>query len=144
MTNHNVEFIDRNFRLLVLETLMYFDKVIQPSFDIREFAKNYPHREIDVNSEGYDIIPEALDYLLSIPIKKEWLDGVTELCQDGGSDMWLNIIPYWSGETNDFDIATAVDAKLLPNLKNIVLFYNEDNPDLLYEFIRLGVDADWV
>jgi hypothetical protein len=142
--NNHVEFIDRNFRLLVLEKLMYVEKVIQPSFDIYDFSKTYNKREINLELEGYEIIPEALNYLLSIPIQQEWLGRVTALFQDGGSYMWHNIIPHWSGETDDFSINSAVDAKMLPNLKEIVLFYNKANPHLLDEFKSLGIDADWV
>lgn len=139
-----VEFKDENFRLLVLDKLMYHYKVIQPEFDIFQFADSYTKRNIDIEEEGYEPIPEALDHFRSIPIKKEWLNDITDLHQDGGGHIWLQIIPFWCGTTDDFDIHSTEDTNLLPNLKKLILFYNEENPEILEDFKRKGIEAKWV
>jgi hypothetical protein len=143
-TNETVDFVDPNFKLLVVEELMYFQKVIQPQFDMEPFAKAYKEGTIDIEEAGYEVIPEARQYFLSIPVKREWLERITSLCQDGGSHIWLQIIPRWSGTTDDFDINRVDDAKMLPNLKKIVLFYNAKRLGILDEFARLGIKASWV
>ena len=139
-----VEFKDKNLQLLVLEHLMYIKKLIEPKFELRKFADNYEGREINLDEEGHDIIPEAMEYLLSIRIKPEWLNEITELYQDGGSFIWLEIIPYWSGYGGEFAINSSEDLELLPNLKKIKLFFNDENPGILEEFGRKGVIAEWV
>ncbi|MCO1336672.1 hypothetical protein MO867_20305 [Microbulbifer sp. OS29] len=111
---------------------------------LSEVLANYTARKIDIEEEGYDPIPEALDYFRSIRIKKEWLDDITDLHQDGGSPIWLQIIPFWCGTTDEFDIGSTEDISLLPNLKKITLFYNEYNPGILQEFQEKGIEAKWV
>ncbi|WP_020413569.1 DUF6892 domain-containing protein [Microbulbifer variabilis] len=138
------EFTDENFRLLVLEKLMYFHKVIQPEFNVFEFAANHLGRTIDIEEEGYDPIHEVQDYFRRIEIKKEWLTDITELRQEGSYPIWTQIIPFWCGTTDDFDICSTADTNLLPNLKKLILFYNEENPEILEEFKAKGIDAKWV
>ncbi|WP_444930185.1 DUF6892 domain-containing protein [Microbulbifer sp. SSSA002] len=137
------EFRDKNFRLLVLEKLIYDYKIIQPEFDIFQFTETYTEREIDIEEEGYDPIPEALHYFNSIQIRKEWLTDITNLHQEGGNPIWLQIIPFWCGTTDDFDIQSSDDADLLPNLEELTIFYNEKNPEILEEFKAKGIKAKW-
>ena len=62
----NAEFQDINFKLCVIEELMYTKNLLTPKFDIYEFVENYKDRKIDIDEEGYDIIPEVLEYFKQI------------------------------------------------------------------------------
>ena len=69
-------FKDFGLKLLVIEELMYRQKVLQPRFDIHEFAREYETREISVESDGYAVIPEAERYFHNLGISDELLSRV--------------------------------------------------------------------
>jgi hypothetical protein len=137
-----VQFKDLNFKLAVIQVLMYEKKLIQPDFDIFEFAKRYKARAIDVDSEGYDIIPEALHYFEQLQIDERLAPEVDELTQDGGNDIYMNIIPFWSGSTDDFNIQSFEDVDQFPNLKTIILFYDPRLEQIQEDMKKKGIEVD--
>lgn len=137
-----MQFKDLNFKLAVIQVLMYEKELIQPAFDIFEFAKRYTVRTIDVDSEGYDIIPEALQYFEQLQIDERLAPEVDELSQDGGNDIYMNIIPFWSGSTEDFTIQSFEDVDQFPNLKTIVLFYDPRLEQIQAEMREKGITVD--
>ncbi|MCT4615591.1 MAG: hypothetical protein N4A49_12035 [Marinifilaceae bacterium] len=133
-------FKDFNFKLLVIEELMYFQEKLQPKFDIYDFAKAYTKREIDIEEEGYDFIPEALEYFKELEIDSKYAADIVDLCQDGANDVYSNIIPLWDGEDDSFDIKYYDDVDLFPNLKELTLF---EEDEAVYEKLReKGIDAE--
>lgn len=137
-----IQFKDLNFKLAVIQVLMYEKELIEPAFDIFEFAKRHKTRTIDVDSEGYDIIPEALLYFEQLQIDERLAPEVNELTQDGGNDIYMNIIPFWSGTTDDFNIQSFEDADHFPNLKTIVLFYDERLEQIQADMKKKGIEVD--
>lgn len=139
MKGEKIEFTDFNFKLAIIEELMYIKELIQPKFDIFEFVDSYEEREIDVEKEGYDPIPEAIEYFKELEIDKKFATEITQIYQDGGNDIYMNIIPYWDGEDDSFNIEVYDDIKHFPNLKKMTLFSNDDK---VYEELKLqGIDA---
>lgn len=120
-------FRDFGLKLLVIEELMYCQGVLGPRFDIRAFAAEYIKREIDVESEGYAIIPEARAYFANLPIPDDLLARVRALHQssglDGGPRYIAQLFPFWDPGVGDGPVpvtAKAVaDFDLLPNLSRI-------------------------
>ena len=53
------------------------------------------------------------------------------------------VIPFWDGEGDEFNITSTEDVKLLPNLKKVVLFY-EREPKMKEAFEALGVEAAYL
>lgn len=107
------DFKDINFKLAVINELMYVQELLEPKFDIFEFAESYKKRKIDTDEEGYDIIPEALEYFKNLQLSAELLQKIERLSQDGGDDVYMNIIPYWDGEDDVFNIKSVEDCKLV-------------------------------
>jgi hypothetical protein len=62
MEENVITFKDFNFKLAVIQELKYNQKIISPKFDLWEFAKNYNERKIDIEKEGYEAIPEAINF----------------------------------------------------------------------------------
>lgn len=120
-------FKDFGLKLLVIEELMYRQKVLEPQFDIHLFAKEYEKREISVEADGYEIIPEVETYFKNLPIPDELLAKVETLHQssglDGGSKFIYHLYPFWDPGSGDEAIAVSnkaiADLDLLPNLKSI-------------------------
>lgn len=121
------QFADVGLKLLVIEELMYKQRVLTPVFDVHEFAREFDKREISVESDGYEVIPEVLQYFRNLPIPAELLAKVEKLHQssglDGGADIVYQIHPFWDPGVGDgpFKITrkAITDLVLLPNLRQI-------------------------
>ena len=127
-TPGGVPFVDLNFKLVVIDELMYNQSVLTPTFDVRRFAAAHEGREIDIEKEGYDAIPEAMAHFADLPLTAADLVHVTRLYLDGGNEIYGNITPFWDGEDGTFDVRSFADVAHLPNLREIeiVAMVDED------------------
>ncbi len=139
----SVQFKDFNFKLAVIERLMYERDLLTPRFDVYDFAAAYTERQIDIEEEGYDIIPEVRAYFEQLEIPAELLPLIEEIDMDGGDEIYGQLCPFWDGEDETFDIRSTEDAALLPNLKSVTLFYTGDER-ILEEFRQRGIAAEWL
>lgn len=138
-TGKGINFTDFNFKLTVIQELMYNQELLRPKFDIYEFAKTYDKRKIDIDKEGYEPIPEVLEYFKKLRIDKKLAKHITEIYQDGGNEIYAQIIPLdWSGTDDIFDIQSADDVVHFPNLKKMTLFSTA--PGLYEELKEKGID----
>lgn len=129
-----IEFKDFNFKLAVIQILMYEKELITPKFDLYEFVDLYDKREIDIEEEGYDFIPEVTDYFENLEIDARFAEHVTEVIQDGGDDIYLEMCRFWDGEDDIFNIKSSEDFVNFKNITKVELFYDED--DTLSEELR--------
>ena len=134
-----INFKDFNFKLLIIEELMYTKKLLQPAFDVYKFVKLYDKRKIDIDEEGYDPIPEVIAYFKDLEIDQSLAAEVTELYQDGGNEVYMQIGPLWDGEDEIYDIASFEDVAHFRNLKKMTLF-NSD-PKVYEELRAKGIAA---
>ena len=102
--NKILSFDNFNFKLAVVQELMYNKKLIEPKFDVYDFAKDYVKREIDVEDEGYKPIREVKKWFEELPINASLAENIEELYLDGGNDIYLQIIPLWDGEDSYYEI----------------------------------------
>jgi hypothetical protein len=138
------QFKDINFKLAVIQVLMYEMEVLKPKFDLADFAKNYTARAIDLDEEGvYEIIPEALAYFEALDIPAEQLALVEEIYQDGGNDIHLELVRQWDGEDDLFNISSTADLHLVPNLKKITLLYDYAEA-MVDAFTERDIEAEYV
>ena len=137
------KFKDFNFKLAVVQRLMYEQGILTPRFDVYDFVKGYAARHIDIEEEGYDIIPEVRQYFEALEIPVDILHHITEIAQDGGDEIYGQLYPFWDGEDDTFNIQSAEDAALLPNLKSVTLFYDDDGR-ILEKFRQRGIAAEWL
>jgi hypothetical protein len=143
-------FKDFGLKLLVIEELMYRQKILTPAFDIHEFAKEYDKREIDIETDGYNIIPEAKKYFQNLDIPNELLVKVETLHQssgiDGGSRFMYQIFPFWDPGVGD-DVVRITnkaidDFALLPSLRRFSGLENsKPSPKLLKSLKDKGVQV---
>lgn len=140
MTTHT-DFKDFNFKLAVIEVLMYRKKLLMPEFDIYTFVKQHKARKIDIEKEGYEVIPECRQYFEDLVIPQELLLQVESINQ-GSHDVYHQIVHFWDGEDDAFNISSTDDLALVPNLKRIVLLY--DNGKMLKEFEAKGIQTEYL
>lgn len=143
MEKTSIQFHELSFKLAIIQELMYEQKVLQPAFDVYRFAETYRERSIEIDEEGYDVIPEVLEYFQRLEIPHELAPLVTSFSQDSGNEVYLQLCPFWDGEDDGFNIRSARDADHFPNLKNVALFYDEDDR-ILNEFEKKGIQAEWL
>lgn len=109
-----------NFKLSVINELMYEQEILKPYFDIYEymdFKKAHWNLETEKNVRG------ALQFFKDLPIPVAYADKVTVICMDGGNEIYQNIAPLWDGEDERFDIDKLTEAELrqFPNLKSMTV-----------------------
>ena len=111
-----LQFDNFNFKLAIIQELMYDINVLQPEFDIYEFAKEYKGEVIDTESET--AIEPALDYFKNLQIPKSLAKEVGSFYMDGGNEVYMNIIPQWDGEDGYFDLndVSLAELRQFPNL----------------------------
>lgn len=113
-------FRDFNFKLLVVEKLMYWDETLTPPFCLRDHLLARGIEDLDGhvadNELEYAVLDEARAYFEQLQIPAELLATVEELTFDGGHRVFMECAPVWDGEDDLFDIRSLADLDLLPNL----------------------------
>ena len=144
ITGEPIVFSDFDFKLAIIQELMYNQELLVPRFAIHEFIELYKERKIDYNKEGYAPIPEAVEYFRNLQIDSKLADKVTSIYQDGGNKIYMNIAPLWDGEDDTFTIRSYEDVALFPNLKKMTIFYDEAGDELLETLKAKGIEAEWL
>ena len=116
-----VQFKSFNFKLAVVQELMYVQEVLKPKFDVYDFCENYTKRDIDPEEYYFEVIPEVKKWFMDLPIPASLAALVTELYFDGGNEVYAQLIPFWDGEDDVFDIESLTEEDIcqVPNLKTI-------------------------
>lgn len=135
-----IDFADTNFKLLVIEELMFNQGVLTPRFELQGFLAANVQRELDLVGGMYEPIPEVLEHFRTLPIPRQLADRVEELYQDGGNEVYMAITPQWDGEDDTFTITDFSDTQHFPNLKSLTLFGVEDAT--LEELRSKGIEAE--
>ena len=120
-----LQFDNFNFKLAIIQELMYDINVLQPEFDIYEFAKEYKGEEIDTESET--AIEPALEYFKNLQIPKSLAKEVGSFYMDGGNEVYMNIIPQWDGEDGYFDLndVSLAELRQFPNLTEATILTDD-------------------
>lgn len=114
-------FDNLNFKLAIIQVLMYDLKLLNPAFDICDFADSYREEEIDTDSDT--VIEPAMNFFENLQVPKRLAPYVETIYMDGGNDVYMNIIPQWDGEDESFDLneITLTELQQFPNLKEATL-----------------------
>lgn len=113
-TDKSGMFEDFGFKLIVINSLLEEN----PSFmeDLEEMKDKYVD---SYNGEAYTCIAEMIQYFQELILTKEDLDQVTSLYFDGGNEVYFYIMPDWDGESEEFEVESIGDYKLLRNLERV-------------------------
>ncbi len=136
------KFKDFNFKLAVIEELMYRQKLLQPEFDVKTFVGPEKWQKIDHQKHPSKAVPGVKKFFKDLEIPQELLEQVTILDQNYHK-AYHQVTPYWDGEGNEFNITSAEDVKWLPNLKEVVLLYDYGQK-MVKEFQAKGIDAKYL
>ena len=119
-TEDMLYFDNLNFKLAIIQVLMYDLKLLNPEFDIYDFADRYKE-EIDTDSDT--VIEPVMNFFKNLQVPKRLAPYVETIYMDGGNDVYMNIIPQWDGEDESFDLneITLTELQQFPNLKEATL-----------------------
>jgi hypothetical protein len=106
-------FEDYNFKLAIIDALL--EK--QPSF--MDELESMKKKHCDKFELYKDISPieEMAQYFAELKLERNDLDKITEICFDGGNEIYFYICPDWDGENDYFEIKSVDGYK---NLKNLI------------------------
>ena len=130
-----------NFKLAIIQVLMYDLHLLKPEFDIYAFADQYQGEKIDTDSDT--IIEAAMNFFKEMEIPKNFAPYVEKLYMDGGNDLYMNIIPQWDGEDDSFDLneITLVELQQFPNLKKATLMSSDfDKVKEVFDLANIEVE----
>ena len=130
-----------NFKLAIIQVLMYDLHLLKPEFDIYDFADHYEGEKIDTDSDI--IIEPAMNFFKEMEIPKNFAPYVEMLYMDGGNDVYMNIIPQWDGEDDSFDLneITLEELQQFPNLKKATLMSsNFDKVKEVFDAANIAVE----
>ena len=115
-----VTFKNFNFKLAVVQELMYSMEILKPYFDIYDYLEFKKSR---ANTETEKNIRAAVDFFKKIPVPQRLANELTEISMDGGNEIYGNIAPLWDGEDERFDVdeISSEEIKCFPNLRKMVL-----------------------
>ena len=65
-----LQFENLNFKLAVIQVLMYDLNLLKPCFDIYDFADE--HKELEINTDSYTVIEPALNFFRELSIPREF------------------------------------------------------------------------
>lgn len=142
LDEEQIQFRDFGFKLSIIQELMYNKEILKPKFDLYEFVERYDKRKIDIEKEGYEPIPEVTQYFKDLPIPKKYASKITEIYQDGGNDIYMQLLRFGEGWEDYWNIESAEDAKQFPNLKKATLCYASQK--VLDEFNAMDIEAKWL
>ncbi|MEU0797969.1 hypothetical protein ABZ342_48555 [Amycolatopsis sp. NPDC005961] len=134
-------FRDFNFKLVVVEKLMYDDQVLTPAFRFADLVPGGDAWQYAYDrGSAYQVQPEARAYFEALEISPGLLATVDELLLDGGLRVYQECAPVWDGEDDLFDITSLTDLALVPNLRRVV---NSEflGPRLRAELAPHGIEA---
>ena len=116
-----LHFDNINFKLAIIQVLMYDLEVLKPIFNIFDFAEEAS--ELNIDTESMEIIQPALEYMMNLPIPKKYAEQVQEIYMDGGNEIYMNLIPQWDGEDDGFDLneVSLKELQQFPNLKQATI-----------------------
>ena len=111
-------FADPNFKLAVLSSLVESGKLDLASYE--DLASFVLKRPVDLEEEGYALIPEAYDYLARYPLTEADLAKVESVTFDGGNEIYSYCFRFWDGETGEFDVRSLEGITCCANLRSII------------------------
>lgn len=142
-----LEFKDFGFKLAVINELMYMRDVLKPELRAEAFIEKARGLEEGaaydiIEEEGYEMIPEIKTYFEELEITEDMVKDLHKIESDGGDEIYLELIPFWDGEDDVFDVKSADDVDLLPNLKSAVLLFDYPGEELIEAFKAKGVQLE--
>lgn len=126
-------FEDFGFKLVVIDSLLGKDTSFSDELEEmkEKYVKNY-------DGDGYECIPEMVEYFENLKLTEEDLALADRLVFDGGEDIYFLMMTCWDGESDVFDVQSVKGFELLPNLKEVE-YISMCGRSLMETFTKAGI-----
>lgn len=147
MTTENnrnyLEFNHFNFKLAVINMLMYELEILEPKLDVWGDTTEILGRKVDPEEEGHEIIKDVENWYRELQIPGEMAESLTAIYMDGGADIYMQIWPFWGGTSDYFDLDEIDEEEIrqFPNLEEVTLLTSEFKK-VAEVFESLGIEVD--
>lgn len=131
-----------NFKLAIVQVLMYDLEVLPPCFDLDEFAEKYRGKKpIDLESD--EPLAPVVRFFERLPAPVRLADKVEEIYMDGCNDIYASIAPQWDGEDGIFDLDNVLpeDLAQFPNLRKATIM-SGDYESVAPVFEAAGIEVE--
>ncbi|GAA1643937.1 MULTISPECIES: DUF6892 domain-containing protein [Brevibacterium] len=105
------------WRAAIIQELMYEQGVLEPRFDVDDFARDRGPHSFDPQDYMGEMIPSVRTWFRKLPVPAALAENIEHLVLDGGNDIYLQLIPQWDGEDESFDIRSLKDDDVAPFAK---------------------------
>lgn len=129
-------FEDFGFKLVVINSLL--GKETSFAKELEEMQEKYVD---EYDGDGYECIPEMVEYFENLKLTEEDLAMVEQLVFDGGEDIYFLLMTDWDGESDEFDVQSVKGFELLPNLKSVE-YIAMCEEELMEEFKKAGIEVE--
>uniref|UniRef100_UPI002ECFC39F DUF6892 domain-containing protein n=1 Tax=Mediterraneibacter gnavus TaxID=33038 RepID=UPI002ECFC39F len=85
------------------------------------------HKELEINTDSYTVIEPVLNFFRELSIPREFAQYVEKIDMDGGSEVYMNIIPQWDGEDECFVKEATIMSSNFDKVKEI---FDAENIDV--------------
>ena len=138
-----LHFQNLNFKLAVIQVLMYEKELLTPKFDIWAFTKACACRTVGLEEEDGGPIPEALRWFERLPVPAGLAGAVTELRMDSDNQIYSQIWPDWDGDDDCFDLNSVTEAELrqFPALGHMTVMTSRSE-EVLPVLERCGIETE--
>lgn len=131
-----------NFKLAVVNELMYNQEVLKPYFDIFDYMA---FKKANWNLETSKNVRAAVNFFKDLPVPCSIAELVTEIKMDGDNEIYMQIAPEWDGRDERFSFYKLTEAELkqFKNLKKIQILGNEKDATALKKICEpLGIEVE--
>lgn len=130
-----------NFKLAVINELMYNQEVLKPYFDIYDYME---FKKASWDLETFENIKPVVSFFKKLPIPSRFADLVTEINMDGSDEIYMQIAPEWDGSDERFDFykLTESELKQFKNLKKMQILGSSNDAAKLRKICEpLGIEV---
>lgn len=131
-------FDDFGFKLVVINSLL--EEETSFSEELAEMKEKYVDGFDETDDDGYEYIPEMVQFFENLTLTKEDLALVTDLAFDGGEAIYFLLMPYWDGESDELDVKSVKGFEQLPNLEKVD-YISMCDEELMEAFTDAGISV---
>ena len=131
-----------NFKLAVINELMYNQEALKPYFDIYDYMT---FKKAKWNLETSKNVRGVVSFFKELPIPARLANLVTEIKMDGDDEIYMQIAPEWDGRDERFDFykLTESELKQFKNLKKMQILGNSNDAAKLRKICApLGIEVE--
>lgn len=132
-----LRFDNLNFKLAVLQQLIFEKKVFKPEYDFGDFYEEVYQDDADYDEACEKYAQRALNYFTYLPVPTEFAKYINEINATIDDEIYYEIYPEWTGEDLFYiNRISEQEVTQFPKLKSITFWYMSDCVDELIKQMR--------